>query len=112
MKKEIDFNKDLTEDEEQYLLDNIDSFPQAPEWVSKSLRKAANSTPIIEYSDRGKKKPVTLRLSENDIKALKSAAIKNGLAYQSLITSILHKYVNGLLVDMDEAKKIFNSMHK
>lgn len=112
MKKEIDFNKDLTEDEEQYLLDNMDSFPQAPEWISKSLRKAASSRPIVEYSNRGKKKPITLRLSENDIKALKSAAVKNGLAYQSLITSILHKYINGLLIDMDEAKKIFNSMQK
>lgn len=44
-----------------------------------------------------RKKPITIRLSQADIDALKLIAANEGLPYQTLISSILHKYSVGKL---------------
>lgn len=60
------------------------------------------------YKDVAKeKRPVTLRLSENDIFALKQKADIAGLPYQTLVSSVLHRYVNNELVDKSEVRKVF-----
>ncbi len=38
---------------------------------------------------------INIRLSSADLKMLKARAAEEGLPYQSLISSILHKYVSG-----------------
>ena len=40
-----------------------------------------------------KTKTLTLRMTERDMMRLKAAAAREGLPYQTLITSILHKHV-------------------
>ncbi len=45
-----------------------------------------------------KRKSINLRLLENDLQRIKTEAIKEGIPYQTLISSILHKYVQGDLV--------------
>ncbi|MGZ5884462.1 MAG: CopG family antitoxin [Burkholderiaceae bacterium] len=40
-----------------------------------------------------KRKSINLRLLENDLQRIKTEAIKEGIPYQTLISSILHKYV-------------------
>ncbi|MCK4980846.1 MAG: hypothetical protein KAS62_10655 [Candidatus Delongbacteria bacterium] len=47
-----------------------------------------------------KNKKIGIRISENDITALKRKASREGIPYQTLIGSILHKYVSGLLKDV------------
>jgi predicted DNA binding CopG/RHH family protein len=42
-----------------------------------------------------KRKSISLRLLENDLEKIKTEAIKVGLPYQTLISSIVHQYVNG-----------------
>ena len=106
MIKEVDFNKEFTEEEEQYILDNLSSFPEAPEWVGESLKEAAHNPPKIEYSNKPNKKVITLRLIDKDIKALKDKALQEGIPYQTMITSIIHKYLTGSLVDINEARKL------
>lgn len=51
-----------------------------------------------------KKKPVNVRLYEMDIKALKSMAARDGIPYQTLLSSVVHKYVNGTLVPVRYVK--------
>ena len=46
-----------------------------------------------------KNKRVNIRLSEHDLRAIQNKAIQEGLPYQTLISSLIHKYTNGLLVD-------------
>jgi len=41
-----------------------------------------------------KDKRVNIRISERDLKELQRIALKEGLPYQTLISSVLHKYVN------------------
>ncbi len=40
------------------------------------------------------KKAISIRLLENDISKLKSKAIQEWIPYQTLISSIVHKYAN------------------
>ena len=44
-----------------------------------------------------KSEPMNVRISSADLKALKAKAIEEGLPYQTLATSVLHKYVTGQL---------------
>jgi predicted DNA binding CopG/RHH family protein len=44
-----------------------------------------------------KKKPITIRVQQMDLVRLKHIAIKTGIPYQTLVSSILHRYVTGQL---------------
>ncbi len=46
-----------------------------------------------------KDKRVNIRISEKDLVSIQKKAIEEGLPYQTLISSILHKYINGRLVE-------------
>ena len=100
------FDNLVLDEEEQWIEDHLEEFGPAPEWVGKSLREAAKKPPKIHYSEKETKKPVSLRLDAADIDKLKTIAIDQGLNYQSLIGSVLHRYVAGTLIDIVEAKKI------
>ena len=45
------------------------------------------------------KKSISLRLKANDLELLKHRADSEGLPYQTLLSSIVHKFVSGQLVD-------------
>ena len=44
-----------------------------------------------------KDKRINIRISEKDLTNLQKKALQEGLPYQTLISSILHKYVTGQL---------------
>jgi predicted DNA binding CopG/RHH family protein len=46
-----------------------------------------------------KDRRINIRLSQKDPEALQALALEEGLPYQTLIASILHKYVAGSLVE-------------
>ena len=46
-----------------------------------------------------KDKRVNIRMSEHDLVRLQKTAALEGLPYQTLISSILHKYINGRLIE-------------
>jgi len=82
----------LDKDEKELL----DSF-EKDEWQSVpniSKRKAE----LKEYARATirKDRRVNIRISERDLKELQRIALREGLPYQTLISSILHKYVNGI----------------
>lgn len=52
---------------------------------------------------------INIRIADRDIALIKEMANSEGLPYQTFMASILHKYVNGLLVDhklVSELKKM------
>ena len=53
------------------------------------------------------KKSISLRLQNNDLERLKRRADQEGLPYQTLLSSIVHKFVSDQLV---EEKSIMKSM--
>jgi len=44
-----------------------------------------------------KNKKINIRISENDLSALQRRAAREGIPYQTLIGSVLHKFVSGLM---------------
>ena len=42
---------------------------------------------------------VNIRMSSKDLEALKKRALEEGIPYQTLMSSVLHKYVDGRLVE-------------
>ena len=77
------------DDEEKELMESTES---DEEWrtVAGVDDRKREFTQIAKETNR--KKPITIRLSQADIDALKMIAANEGLPYQTLISSILHKY--------------------
>lgn len=53
-----------------------------------------------------KDKRINIRISSRDLEALQRRAIEEGLPYQSLVSSVLHKYVSGGLKDISANKAL------
>ena len=51
-----------------------------------------------------KDKRVNIRISERDLEAIQRKALEEGIPYQTLISSLLHKYVNGRIEEIDTVK--------
>ena len=45
------------------------------------------------------KKQISTRLAERDLVRLKAKALEQGMPYQSLLASIVHRYVEGALIE-------------
>jgi predicted DNA binding CopG/RHH family protein len=94
MKKEIKldgYEKDIEK--------NIDKFKQA------SSRKISKIEKIIDTANE--KKSINLRVYTQDLEQIKLQAQKEGIPYQTFISSILHKFVTGQFVD---EKSIYKSI--
>ena len=52
-----------------------------------------------------KNKRINIRISERDLQALQRRALEEGMPYQTLVSSILHKYVSGSLADIAANKQ-------
>jgi predicted DNA binding CopG/RHH family protein len=66
--------------------------PSAGKAELQRLRAAARATAI-------KDKRVNIRLSSVDLLDIQAKALEEGMPYQTLIASVLHKYVTGKLAD-------------
>ena len=76
---------------EQEIEDNISQFKTA------GNSKKALIDDIIDKSNE--KKSISLRLKANDLELLKRRADSEGLPYQTLLSSIVHKFVSDQLLD-------------
>lgn len=67
---------------------SVDNFAQ----MKKALMKAAVDT-------AAKDTRINIRMAKRDVSAIKSIAMEQGIPYQTLIASVLHKYAIGQVVD-------------
>jgi predicted DNA binding CopG/RHH family protein len=88
-------NKDLDQEERELL----ESYAK-DEWQSAE-DITAEATRFREYAKATVRKnaQVNIRLSSKDIEAIQKKALEEGIPYQTLIASVIHKYVTGRLVD-------------
>lgn len=63
----------------------------------KDLQVAANLT-------FKKDKRINIRISNRDLAAIQSKASEEGIPYQTLVSSIIHKYISGSLQDLTANK--------
>ncbi|MFA5728653.1 MAG: CopG family antitoxin [Candidatus Neomarinimicrobiota bacterium] len=59
-----------------------------------------------------KNRSISLRLSNFDLEKLKEKANTEGIPYQTLINSILHKYITNQLFEKDQVIKSFSIIAK
>jgi predicted DNA binding CopG/RHH family protein len=87
--------------EELELLDSIEN----NEWVSvDNLQHQIKEHQEVARNTLKKDKRINIRLSSFDLEALKTSAAEMGLPYQTLVSSILHQYISGRLVSIDDNK--------
>ncbi len=63
------------------------------------LKKEAKRYQDYARATFRKDKRVNIRISERDLIKIQQRALEEGLPYQTLISSILHKFVGGRLVE-------------
>ena len=76
------------------------------EW--KSVRKAKSEARRYQkYAEATFKKDrrVNIRISNKDLEAIQKRALEEGLPYQTLISSLLHKYASGRLIEKEISTK-------
>ena len=92
-------DKELTaqlDDEER---ESLDSFERG-EWVPVADKEAviARLQSAAQATLR-KERRVNIRMTTADLAALQNIALEEGIPYQTLMSSILHKYVTGRLIE-------------
>ena len=83
--------KPILNDYEKEIEENISQFKP----VGSAKKELIEG--IIDRANE--KKSISLRLKNNDLEQLKRIADSEGLPYQTLLSSIVHKYVSDQLVD-------------
>lgn len=56
-----------------------------------------------------KDKKINIRISSRDLSAIQRRALEEGIPYQALVTSIIHKYISGSLSDVLPGKSVNNA---
>jgi predicted DNA binding CopG/RHH family protein len=70
------------------------------EWQSvKNIQEQKENYQAYARATFRKDKRINIRISEKDLLALQKRAIREGIPYQTLVSSVLHKYVTGALVE-------------
>jgi predicted DNA binding CopG/RHH family protein len=83
--------------DEKALLESIES----DEWKSaknknaliKELKETASNTML-------KDQRMNIRIGKRDLEGIKAKALEEGIPYQTLVASIIHKYVSGKLKEV------------
>ncbi len=88
MSKVDKFEKDILK-----AYENGELVSTKPTKEDKALFKAAAQATSL------KDRRVNIRLSSPDLRDIQSRALEEGVPYQTLIASVLHKYVSGRLVE-------------
>lgn len=85
--------------EEQELLNSVEQ----GEWQSvKDLPEKLDLYRQYAEANLKKDKRLNIRLSSNDLEALQFIAVEEGIPYQTLIASVLHKFVTGRFVERSD----------
>ena len=88
-------NGEMLEEEETAVLEAFN----ANEYES-ALTEQRKSTLVSSANASVKKdKRINIRIAQRDLEALQRKAMQEGMPYQTLIASILHKYASGSLTD-------------
>ena len=88
--------------EEKDILDSYEN----DEWGSVASSSDIASYRTIAKNTFKKNKRVNIRLSEFDLELLQEKALIEGLPYQTLMSSVLHKYVTGRFTETNHMTKV------
>ena len=95
--KRINLDKEEREILESFERGEWKSVPKLKEKIKEHRAYAQNMLK--------KDKRVNIRMSSKDLEELQTIAVEDGIPYQTLMSSILHRYVAGRLVDKPRPNK-------
>jgi predicted DNA binding CopG/RHH family protein len=85
----------LTKEEKEI----VKSFEQG-EWIPvKDLSKRKKELMQYARNTLRKHKRLNIRISERDLIELQRRAVREGLPYQTFVSSIIHKFIHGTLIE-------------
>lgn len=87
------------------------------EWNSPSMEGKDLFDEVARYtvSERKKEARVNIRMTEHELALVRAEADREGIPYQTLMSSILHKYLTGQLLDrriIDEIQAALTNQKK
>ncbi len=84
------------DDEEKDLIESI----ERGEWKSvKNLEKEIKKHQQYAKNTLRKDKRVNIRITSRDLEALQTRAVEDGIPYQTLMGSVLHRFIAGRLIE-------------
>ena len=77
---------------------------ETEEWVSvNNLEEEINKAKKAAQATLTKSERMNIRISPNDLRRLKTKAIEEGMPYQTMVSSIIHKYLAGRFLEQRES---------
>ena len=76
-----------------------DSFERGEWKPARRAEDAAHRYRGYARSTFEKDRRINIRISSRDLEGIKTRAIEEGIPYQTLISSVLHKYVSGRVIE-------------
>ncbi|ABL66187.1 antitoxin [Chlorobium phaeobacteroides] len=84
MQKNDDSEVDILRSYEQDEWRSVEEFKKLKEEYEAYARNSSN-----------KNKRINIRISESDLNRLKAKSLEEGIPYQTLVSSLIHRYVSG-----------------
>lgn len=84
----------LSQEEQEWL----DSY-EHDEWVSINSPETIRTYQAIARATLQTERQVSISLSERDLTLIQEKALMEGIPYQTLMASVLHKYITGRLTE-------------
>jgi predicted DNA binding CopG/RHH family protein len=92
--------KTILDDEERDILVSY----ERGEWVPvKNAKKEIKKLQQYARNTMQKDKRINIRMSSKDLDQVQVIAAQEGIPYQTLVSSIIHKYVSGYLIERNKA---------
>jgi predicted DNA binding CopG/RHH family protein len=95
MQSYLPANNDLLDQDERDLLEALESGELSSIATPGLLNQLKESAKVTGQKDQR----INIRLSGTDLEALRVRALRLGMPYQTLISSVLHRYISGELSD-------------
>ncbi len=77
----------------------LEAFEKGELKQSKNAKKEIERHKVVAEATFKKDTRINIRLSSRDLRSLQARALREGIPYQTLVSSVLHKFVDGQLVD-------------
>lgn len=84
---------------DNYEQEILDSYKQGKLKSRKLSKKEMTDYQRAARATFAKDKRVNIRISSNDLRNIQIRALEEGIPYQTLMSSVLHKFVKGTLID-------------
>lgn len=86
---------DFKNDEE--LIETLEAEIESGEWKSLTDKEKETLKKLLKKGTEAfeKKKAISLRISQRDLKLLKRKSLETGIPYQTIISTLIRQYVEG-----------------